>query len=199
MLDKNKFPLKLDLQHFGGGGEPNPEENPEGAPEPKGEVLTDEEIAKRIESESDRKLASAKDKWEQEQAALTKRAVEEALAEERRLSKLSKTEQQEEALTQREKDLQERETEIATKLLRSETVDDLQEKNLPSEFADFLLAKDAKSTLENVNTFKKTFDEAVNAAVKEALRQDTPKTGSGTIKEKGYDIAEIARKSRIIK
>lgn len=207
---KDEFPLKLDLQHFGGSGEPNPEggePNPDDLPggtnpkpddvDPK--KLTEEEINKKIEAESDRKLTSAKAKWEQEQDTKTQKAIKNALAEDKRLSKLSQVERENETLTQREQDLQTREADIAKKLLRSETVDDLQKKELPSDFADFLLGADAESTLENVNTFKKSFDGAVNAAVKEALRQETPRSGSGSIKGNAPSIAKIAQENRIIK
>lgn len=193
-------PLKLDLQFFADGDD-TPKDPPGDSGGDKGDERTPEEIEfdKKVESESDRKLASAKRKWEQEQEVKTQKAIEDALAEHQRLSKLSDKEQQEEKLTQREKRVAEQEAEIARKNLRSDAVDDLQSKGLPNEFADFLLGEDAGSTLENINKFKTAFDESVNAAVKEKLRQDTPKAGGLGGGSKGPSVAELAKESRLIK
>ena len=52
---------------------------------------------------------------------------------------------------------------------------------------------------ENINTFKIAFDSAVNASVKEKLRQDTPKTGGASFGGTTPSVAELAQESRIIK
>ena len=161
--------------------------------------LTNEELQKKIEAESDRKLNSALEKkqkeWEQQQ----EQAIQKALEEKERLSKLSEKERKQEEMTKKEKELADREAEINRRILRSDAVDALQEKELPSDFADFLLADNAENTLNNINEFKKAFDNAVNAAVKEKLRQDTPKTGSGTMKGNAPSVAQLAQENRIIK
>jgi len=203
MTIKDKFPLKLNLQHFGGEGDEgegdNAGDSAKGDQDPTvPKLLTEEEINKKIEAESDRKLNSALEKKKQEFEQEKQEAIKNAIEEKERLSKLSQKEREDEALTQREKDLQKREADITRKLLRSETVDDLQEKNLPSDFADFLLGDDAESTLENVNTFKKSFDEAVNNAVKEKLRQETPPANTGSTSSKAPTIAGLAKENRII-
>lgn len=195
--------LKMNLQHFAEGGEGDGEgtgtgESGEGAGE---EVkLTAEELQKKIESESDRKLAKALEKKQQEWEAKQQEAIQKALEEKERLSKLSEKERKEEEMTKREKEIAQKEAEIARKLLRSEAVDDLQEKSLPSEFAEFLLGEDAETTLENINNFKTAFDEAVNAAVKEKLRQDTPPAGTGAFRSgKAPSVEDLAKESRLIK
>lgn len=199
--DDFKNLLRLNLQHFSEGGEggDDPKDPPADPPKDEKVELTAEELQKRIESESDRKLAKALEKkqkeWEQQQ----EKAIKEALEKHERLSKLSEKERKEEELTQKEKELAEKEAEIARKILRSEAVEDLQEKGLPANFADFLLAEDAEKTLENINNFKKAFDEAVNAAVKERLRQDTPPAGGRISGGKIPSVAELAKEARIIK
>jgi len=89
--------------------------------------------------------------------------------------------------------------EIERKELKADAVADLSEKGLPADFADFLLADNAENTLENINTFKKAFDEAVNAAVKEQLRQETPKAGATTLSKGVPSLSELAEKARKIK
>lgn len=191
---KNKW-LKLDIQHFA--------ENPEGEEdEQEAETinLTADELQKKIESESDRKLSSALEKKQKEWEAQQEEAIQKALEEKERLSKLSEKERKDEELSQREQEIAERLAEIERKELRSEAVDDLQQKELPADFADFLLADNAEDTLKNINDFKTAFDDAVNAAVKEKLRQETPSTGGGTIsKKQATSVAEIAEKHRLIK
>lgn len=174
-----KFPLKLDLQFFAEPGEPgdpgNPP-NPEPTPEPTKKIeLTEEELLKRIESETDKKLdkalKTARAKWEEE----FKAKLEEEKKEAERLAKLSEKERKEEELKKREEELNKRLQELERKELKTEAIADLTKKGLPGEFADFVLAESAEKTLENINTFKKAFDEAVAEKVKEALAGKPPK------------------------
>lgn len=197
--NKHKF-LPLNLQFF--AEDPSPVDPPADPPNGGGEEKTPEEIAleKKIEAESDRKLASAKVKWEKEQEARTQQLIKDALAEKERLSKLSEKERKEEELSQREKDLQKRLADIERKELKADAISDLSEKGLPSDFADFLLAEDAEKTLVNINEFKTAFDAAVNEKVKEALRQETPKAGGGSpSSNKMPSVADLAQKHRLIK
>ncbi|NBJ71336.1 MULTISPECIES: DUF4355 domain-containing protein [Clostridia] len=200
-MKKQIKPLKMQLQFFA-EEDPDPKDPPADLPkeptdlkggEPTKVELTEEELQKKIESESDRKLQRALQKKEQEWETKTQEAIKQALAEEKRLSKLSEKEQEEERMTKREKELQDRENELKRKELKAEAITDLSNKELPTEFADFLLAEDAEKTLENINSFKKAFDAAVNKAVKEKLRQETPDSGVGTSKGTNT-IAEIRNK-----
>ena len=196
-------PLKLNIQFFAGEpgddpkGEPDPD-NKDKQPEPV--TLTADELQKKIEAESDRKLASAlkkkQDEWKEQQ----QEAINKALEEKERLSKLSEKERKDEELTKRERELEKRQNEIQRKELKADAVADLTNKGLPSSFAEILLAEDAEKTLGNIKTFKEAFDAAVNDAVKARLRQDDPKTGGGSQQSgNGLNKAEIARNARIIK
>lgn len=98
----------------------------------------------------------------------------------------------------REQEIQERLRQLELKELKADAVADLSSKGLPSEFADFLLADNAEKTLENINNFKQAFDAAVNEAVKEKLRQDTPRVG-GTAGSTSISIKDLAQKHRVIK
>ncbi len=180
MKHKNKFLLKLDLQHFAADPGVDPQEsNPTDPPEPGTELkkieLTEEELLKRIESESDKKLEkalkTARTKWEKE----FHEKLEQEKKEAERLAKLSEKERKEEEMRKREEELEKRFKELERKELKADAIGVLTEKQLPTNFVDFLLADNAEKTLENINVFKSAFDEAVAAKVKEALAGNPPK------------------------
>ncbi|WP_179134577.1 DUF4355 domain-containing protein [Oceanobacillus timonensis] len=196
--------LKLNLQFFADNPEDDPEnktDDPEDKDNPEDKSGNKDTFTKsEVDSQVSKAVETFKQNQEVKQQEAIDKAVKDALEEQKRLSKLSQKEREEEQLTQREKDIQEREAKIKRSELRSEAVDDLQKKELPSDFADFLLGEDAEKTLENINKFKKAFDDAVNGAVKEKLRQDTPPAGnSGTSSNKIPSVAKIAQENRLIK
>ncbi|MGX8791733.1 DUF4355 domain-containing protein [Oceanobacillus sp. M60] len=177
--------LPLDLQFFaegeegagqvdgGEGGQQGESGNGEGG-EGNEKTFTQSEVDSKIS----KAVAAFEENQKPKQQDAINQAVKDALAEQQRLSKLSEKERQQEELTQREQELLEREEKIKRSELRSDAVADLQEKKLPSDFADILLGEDAESTLANIKMFKDAFDNAVNDAVKEKLRQDTPPAGN---------------------
>jgi vacuolar-type H+-ATPase subunit E/Vma4 len=184
---ENILPYKLNLQFFAEGEGDNPGDNPSGeGEEGKPEVLelTPEELQKKIESESDRKLAKVLERKQKEWEQQFQERLEKEKKEAERLAKLSERERKEEELRKREEELQERLRQLELKELKADAIADLNNKGLPAEFADFLLAENAEKTLENINNFKQAFDKAVNEAVKEKLRQDTPPAGGGQISNK---------------
>lgn len=194
----SKLPLlKLNLQHFADDPQDPPSDPP--ADPPKKVELTEEELLKKIESESDRKLAKALEKKQKEWEDKQQEAIKKALEEKERLSKLSEKERKEEELSKREKEIADRLAEIERKELKADAVTDLTEKGLPANFADFLLAENAEKTLENINNFKTAFDEAVNAAVKEKLRQDTPRDSVGGGGKSTPTFKDLAKEARVIK
>lgn len=158
--------------------------------------LTPEELQKKIESESDRKLAKVLERKQKEWEQQFQERLEKEKKEAERLAKLSEKERKEEELRKREEEIEKRLRELEMKELKADAVADLNSKGLPSEFADFLLAENAEKTLENINNFKQAFDAAVNEAVKEKLRQDTPKVGgsvSGISKEQFNQMTYIEK------
>ncbi|AVO22582.1 DUF4355 domain-containing protein [Aeribacillus composti] len=189
---ENILPYKLNLQFFaepGEGGEPggdNPGAEPGqgGKGEPEVLELTPEELQRKIDSEADRRLDKVLKKKQQEWEEKFRERLEQEKKEAERLAKLSERERKEEELRKREEELQERLRQLELKELKADAIADLNNKGLPAEFADFLLADNAEKTLENINNFKHAFDKAVNEAVKEKLRQDTPPAGGGQISNK---------------
>lgn len=149
MKEKINESLKLDLQFFaeGEGDNPGADNNPSGeGEEGKPEVLelTPEELQRKIDSEADRRLDKVLKKKQQEWESELQQRIDEAIKEQQRLSQLSEKERKQEELSKKEKELLEKEQELARKELRSETIEVLQEKELPAKFANFLLAENAE-------------------------------------------------------
>jgi hypothetical protein len=202
MLKTNHFEYKkllnLDLQMFADEPPTDPPNDPPVDPPAKVE-LTDEELQKKIEAESDRKLAKALEKKQKEWEKTLEQRIEDARKETERLAKLSEKERKEEEISKREKDLEARILDLQRKELKADAVAVLSEKSLPTSFADYLLAEDAEKTLANINEFKTVFDNAVNEAVKGKLRQETPKTGGTSLNNKNVSLKDLADNARIIK
>lgn len=190
----------MNLQHFADENTSTEEtettENTNDENEQEETTFTQADVDREISKAVDKALKNREAKHQED----LQKAVNDALAEKERLSKLSEKERQEEELTQREKEIAEREAKIQRAELKADAVSDLQEKGLPAEFAEILLGEDAEKTLENINNFKTAFDKAVNDAVKEKLRQDTPPAGTGTFRSgKAPSVAELAKETRLIK
>jgi len=186
--------LKMNLQYFADEDTSTEEtensENTNDEQEQEETTFTQSDVDREVSKAVDKALKKRDAKHQQDLDV----AIKKALDEEKRLSKLSEKDRKEEEMTNREKQIAEREAELARKELKADAVADLSNKGLPSNFADFLLADDAEKTLENINNFKKAFDEAVNAAVKEKLRQDTPPAGGGGTGKGTSSIAELRNK-----
>lgn len=162
--------------HGNGQGQNNP--NPDGD---KGAIelpKSEEELKKLLQSESDKRvtdaLKTAQAKWE----ADYKQKLESEKAEAEKLAKMTAAEKEQALLDKQKKEIEDRERAIQQKELKLETINILNEKKLPITFADLLLADDADKTKGNVDTFEKAFREAVDAAVTERLKGNTPGSGS---------------------
>lgn len=174
-------PLKLNLQYFAEEDPPSdpPVDPPNDPPtDPIKVELTEEELNKKIEAESDRKLQKALEKQKKEMRAELEKELKEQKAEAERLAKLSEKERNEIEWKKKEDALDKREQELAKKELKAQAITELHEKKLPSSFADFLLSDDGKKTFENIGNFKTAFDEAIEGAVNERLKGDPPKVGN---------------------
>ena len=186
--------LKLNIQFFAEESEETEVDEEESADVEETKTFTKSEVDSQISKAVDSALKNREKKHQEE----LDKAIQDAIAENERLSKLSEKERKDEELTKREQEIADRLAEIERKELKADAVSDLTDKGLPVEFADFLLSDNAENTLTNINAFKEAFDTAVNAQVKEKLRQDTPLAGTGGIKQKQNSIADIANEKRLI-
>ena len=202
MKIKNELPLKLNIQFFA-----EPETDPpgdSGGKEPDNETLTltAEELQKRIESESDKKLDKVLQKEREKRDAEIEKRVQKALEDDKRLSQLSDAERQAEELTQREQDLINRENKIRLSEIKSDAINELSTRKVDTRFVDYLLTDDADATFENIKNFNELLDEAINEAVKASTRQEAPRNGGYKLGDKrtsDQSTVELARSKRIIK
>lgn len=113
-------------------------------------------------------------------------------AEAERIAKMTAEEKIEEERNKLEKE--KREFEIAK--LTTETAKALMTKNLPSEFADFLVSADKETTEQRIELFSKAFDNAVSLAVNERFKNKPPKASNGSVE--GGITKEQFRKMNIV-
>ncbi len=119
-----------------------------------------------------------------------------------RLSKLSEKERAEEQAKLDKQEIEELRAKLAMKDLEDDTIKELKEQELDSDFLEFVIADDAEKTLEKIKRFKPLFDKAVNQAVDERVRGKSPQ-GTNNLKTKKdvfstENIGEYAQKQRII-
>lgn len=205
MTIKNQ-PMKLNLQFFAEPDEPTDDpvdnlENKQGAKnndDPKDDkTFTQSEVDSQISKAVEKAISNKRKEFEQEK----QQAIEDAKKDAAEYAKMTKAQQEEADYNKRLKELEERERELNMKQLKSEVESDLKEEGLPTEFAGTLInLEDNEKIKEAITGIKKQFDEAVNNAVKEALRQDTPSSGDGKVtnNKNNKSKAEMARKARII-
>src|SRR5699024_2872088 len=173
-MNKKYKVLPLNLQFFaeeGGGGkerdpqgEPNPDQKDDGK---KSIQLTEEELKKKIEAESDRKLASALEKKKREWEQQLEKKIQDARKDAEEYAKMTQQERQEADYKKRLKKLEERERELNNRELLVQIESDLEEKELPKAFAKSLLTvQDNEKIKESIGEIKQAVDNAVNERVK---------------------------------
>lgn len=206
-MNKKYKVLPLNLQFFaeeGGGGK---ERDPQGEPNPDQKddgkefiQLTEEELKKKIEAESDRKLASALEKKKREWEQQLEKKIQDARKDAEEYAKMTQQERQEADYKKRLKKLEERERELNNRELLVQIESDLEEKELPKAFAKSLLTvQDNEKIKESIGEIKQAFDNAVNERVKKALRQDTPSASSENVvsnnpfSEETFNLTEQGR------
>lgn len=131
------------------------------------------EYDRRIQKAVNAAVTRAQEKWQ----ALT----DDKLSEAEKLAKMTKEEKAEYKTRQLEKELadlkrQNAVTEMA-KTARKMLADE--EINIPDELLGHLVSDNAEDTKTAVESFSKLYKAAVQAAVKEALKGNSPKSGSG--------------------
>ena len=92
------------------------------------------------------------------------------------LAKLSEAEKQRKLFEKQVKEFEETKKAFEHERLLNETSKQLASKNLPIEFAEMLIGKDAESTFANISLFETKFNEAREKSVIERLKGNVPKT-----------------------
>lgn len=155
------------------------------------------EFDRRLNKAVKTAVTNAEEKWK----ALT----DDKLTEAEKLAKMTKEEKAEYRAKKAEKELADLKkmnarTELAKtarKMLADESI------NIPDELLSNLVADDADGTKTAVESFAKMYKEAVQAAVKEAIKGKPPKAGTGggnTItKEQIMDIKDPIERQKMIR
>lgn len=206
-MDKNKVTawgkgnvqgrgFKLNLQHFADGNEGG---------ESGEKTYTQAELDKMLQSETDKRvteaLKTAQEKWSKEYAEKLENEKKEA----ERLAKLSAAEREKDKFDKERKAFEAERAQFERDRLEMQVAKELTNEGLDAEFASILMGADADSSMENIKTFKASFDKAVEAAVKARLAGRTPDSGSGSelkvnpFSGEGYNLtkqAELYRTNR---
>ena len=172
----------INLQRFAEGAE-----GAETVDEPSKEaedVKQDEgKEAENIISYSEEELQEAVNKAVKEatKGMLTKDKVNEIVksekAKEAARAKMTADEIGEEERQETQKKLEAAQEEIRLMKLENETSKVLEESKIPQKFGKFLMKTDIDTTKENIEDFKKTYEEDLERIKKEIYQSDAPKTG----------------------
>ena len=115
--------------------------------------------------------------------------TEEAKAEAERKAKLTEAEK----LAEERKEFEAMKKQFEYEQRVNSTSKVLASNNLPIEFADFLIAENDEATTQRVDLFKNAFNEALEKALVERLKGNTPKTS--TVQTKTFTVNDIKNMS----
>lgn len=150
-----------------------------------GKTYTEAEVQAMLQKEGDRRVTAALKK---QQATF-----ETKMAEAEKLRGMDEAQRKEYEYDQKVKELEEREKEFNLTQNKLEASKVLSNRGLPVEFVDYIVAEDADTMLENINTFEKAFKAAVADAVTKKMASPTPKDSS--VKQTGLTKDEFKKMS----
>ena len=137
-------------------------------------TMTPEELAAKLQSETDKTVAqawkTAQAKWETEWTAKLETEKSEAT----KLAKMTAEQRKQAEFDKKVAEFEAREKEYESKALKSEAITQLATEKLPTEFADYVIGTTAEDTMAKINSFKETWNKAIESAVNERLK------GNGT-------------------
>ena len=133
-------------------------------------TYTESEVQALLQQETDRRVSSALKKQQ--------KAFESKMAEADKLRSMDKTQREEYEYNQRGLALEQKEREFAIAQNKLEATKVLSNRGLPIAFVDYIVADDAETMLENINTFEKAFKAAVQDEVAKKISTPAPKNNS---------------------
>lgn len=157
-------------------------------------TFTEEEVLKLIQKEADKRVTSALKK---QQAKFEKQQ-----SEAEKLRNMDETQRKEYEFEQRVKQFEAKEREFTINQNKLEATKVMAERKLPIQFVDYIVAEDAETMMENINTFETQFKAAVSDAVTARIGTGTPKGGAvkqtGITKEQ-FKKMTLAQQSELYK
>ena len=198
---KVKDPYKMNLQLFAEKGEEGTQSLGEGD---KGE---DDKLIKPEGNEDDKtfnqkeldeilakRLLRERAKFEEDFKAKLETEKKEA----EKLAKLSEAERAKAILDKQQAEFDQERSSFQKEKIELEVTKQLAAKSLPIEFANLLVDETAEISFENIATFEKNWQTALERAVKEKIAGKTPDVGGSKI-ESATNIKELADGFNIIK
>lgn len=156
-------------------------------------TYTQDELDKLLQAETDRKttkaLETAKAKWEEE----FKSKIENDRSETEKLAKLSEAERIEAIWKKKEQEWETERLQNQTEKLEAQTIKELSFSGLPTEFASYLLADNAESIKQNIDTFKLKWSEALEKAVDERIKSTGSTPQSSNKQASAYTKEQLAK------
>ncbi|WP_194190323.1 DUF4355 domain-containing protein [Clostridium chrysemydis] len=137
-----------------------------------------EELQALLQSEGDKRVASAIKKREEKLKADFEAKIEKEKAEAARLAKMTQAEREKAVLEAERKSFEAERKAFAKTQLLNQTMVELQKESLPVTFAEYMMADTAEEVIERINSFKKVWQEALQVAVDERIKSKTPKAGT---------------------
>jgi len=141
-------------------------------------MFTEDEVQKMLQAETDRKtskaLETAKAKWQQEFEA----KLEAEKSEAEKLAKMSESERLQAQFEAEREQFEKERAQFKKAQLEAETIKQLSNEGLPTEFANYLLAEDAETIKSNIDSFKTKWVETIEKAIDERLKGHTPNTSN---------------------
>lgn len=154
-----------------------------GATETTEKTYTEQELQDYLQRETDRRVTAALKK---QQASF-----ETKMAEAEKLKNMDEAQRKDYEYNQKVAELEQRERDFNLAQNKLEASKVLANRGLPIEFVEYIVAEDADTMLENINTFDKAFKAAVADAVTKKLASPTPKSGS--VKQTGITKEEFQK------
>ena len=148
-------------------------------------TYTESEVQALLQREGDRRVSNALKKQQKE--------FEAKQAEADKLRAMDENQRKEYEYTQKLQELEQREREFTVAQNKLEATKVLANRELPIEFVDYIVAEDADTMMENINTFERAFKAAVADAVAKKIASPAPKGGS--VKQTGMTKEEFRKLS----
>ncbi|PNT94154.1 DUF4355 domain-containing protein [Clostridium thermosuccinogenes] len=123
-----------------------------------------------------------------------RKKAEEEKAEAERLAKMSAEERAREEFRKEKEKFELERKQYQREKLELQITKELAAKDLPTEFAPYLLADDADTCMSNIKTFESMWQKAIEKAVDAKLKGNTPKAGNSNT-QTTYTTADLANMS----
>lgn len=136
-------------------------------------TYTQEELDKLLQSESDRRVTQALKKQREE----LENNMDKKLREAEKLRSMDESQRKEYEMQKRISEVEKKEKEFALMENKIECGKILESRGIPQVFLDYVVAEDAETMIEKIDTFDKVFKSALADEVNKKIAKKTP-TGS---------------------